>query len=384
VAHYLLAMPADAGYRLRLAEAVKEDHMQTATPSNEMTPRARWLAILEGRQPDRIPTDMWATDEVCDRLLRDLACDSHEALWRKLHVDRPRFVGPTPLHTDRPAEPDTDSWGIRRRRVDYGTGEYHEVEGPPMAAIDSVNAVHRYPWPSPDDFDYSTVTAAVEADDGYRILQAGGYEPFLLYCSLRGLEQGFADLALNPDIADAMLGHLFDFFFEHNRRIYEAGQGRIKLTYVAEDLGGQTAPLMSVATYRRFLRENQRRMAELARQHGIHVMYHTDGAAYPFLRDLVDVVGIEILNPIQWRCPGMERDRLVRDYGQRIAFHGAIDNQQTLPFGSPADVIAEVKESVEIFKGARWICAPCHNLQAVSPTANIVAMYAAIREAGAL
>jgi len=100
------------------------------------------------------------------------------------------------------------------------------------------------------------------------------------------------------------------------------------------------------------------------------------------LPDLVDRVGIEVLNPIQWRCPGMEREGLVRDFGDRIIFHGSIDNQQTLAFGSVDDVVAEVRESIEIYRPARWICAPCHNIQPISPTENIVAMYKAVHDYG--
>jgi uroporphyrinogen decarboxylase len=61
-----------------------------------------------------------------------------------------------------------------------------------------------------------------------------------------------------------------------------------------------------------------------------------------------------------------------------------VDNQQTLPFGTPADVRQEVLDNIRIFSGARWICAPCHNLQTVSPTENIVAMYETIYENGRL
>jgi hypothetical protein len=62
--------------------------------------------------------------------------------------------------------------------------------------------------------------------------------------------------------------------------------------------------------------------------------------------------------------------------------HGSIDNQRTLPFGSVADVVDEVTESVCIYEKARWICAPCHRLQPVSPTANILAMYDTIHRLG--
>ena len=70
---------------------------------------------------------------------------------------------------------------------------------------------------------------------------------------------------------------------------------------------------MGLETYRRFLRENQKKMADLAKSFGIHVFYHTDGAARVFVPDLIDYVGIEALNPIQWRCPTMEREPLVRE-----------------------------------------------------------------------
>ena len=141
---------------------------------------------------------------------------------------------------------------------------------------------------------------------------------------------------------------------------------------------------MGLEQIRRFILPNQKKMADLARSHGIHIFYHTDGAARDVIPDLIEVTGIEILNPIQWRCPGMEREGLVRDFGDKVIFHGSIDNQKTLPFGTPDDVRKEVLESIEIYSSARWICAPCHNLQPVSPTENIVALYETIWEHGKL
>ncbi|HID78040.1 MAG TPA: uroporphyrinogen-III decarboxylase-like protein [Planctomycetaceae bacterium] len=345
-----------------------------------MTPRQRWLHLLEGRAVDRIPADYQATDEVTQRLLQDLGCPDEEALWRRLGVDKRRWLEPGWKLPHHPDDPQADMWGVRYQRVDYGGGTYDEPCYHPLAAAQSPADVHAHRWPDPDDFDYQVITEAVEQDDGYYPIHAGHYEPFLIYGYMRGLEQSFVDLALYPDIADAILGHLFDFHYEQMQRIFEAGRGRIDLTWVAEDLGGQTGPLFSLETYRRFLLPHQMRMAELARSYDVHVMYHTDGAARPFLPDLIDRVGIEVLNPIQWRCPGMERERLVADFGARVVFHGSIDNQRTLAFGTVEDVAREVHESVEIYRQARWICAPCHNIQPVSPTENIVAMYEAIGE----
>jgi len=141
---------------------------------------------------------------------------------------------------------------------------------------------------------------------------------------------------------------------------------------------------MSEDDIRKYILPNQKKMADLARSYGVHVFYHTDGDVRSVIPDLISVTGIELLNPIQWRCPSMDRRELVRDFGDKIIFHGAMDNQQTLPFGTVDDVKAEVLENLEIFKGARWICAPCHNLQPITPTENIVAMYQTIHEYGRL
>ena len=347
-----------------------------------MTPRARWMALLVGQTPDRIPTDYQATPEVTARLLRDLGCKDEDALWRRLGIDKRKVVEPRWRRTHHPLDPQADMWGIRYRKADYGSGVYDEPCHHPLANAETVEQVHAYAWPNPDDFDYSPVTLAVEESDGYWPIHAGCFEPFLLYGYLRGLQTAFEDLVLRPELAEAILGRIFEFYYEHHRRIFEAGRGKIDLTWVAEDLGSQTGPLMSLATYRRFLLPNQIKMADLARSFGVHVMYHTDGAARVFLPDLIERVGIEILNPIQWRCPGMEREGLVRDFGDRVIFHGSIDNQRTLAFGTVDDVVAEVRQSVAIYRNARWICAPCHNLQPITPTENIVAMYETIHALG--
>ena len=384
-----------------------------------MTPRERWLAVLDGRQPDRVPTDIWATDEVFARLRADLGCRDDAAVCERLHIDRPYHAGPPfglrprwklPHHPD---DPQADAWGVRYRRVNYGAGPaagtYDETAHSPLAAADSVADIERFRWPRVEDFDFGELDAAFARgtgpqgadgrDDGVRIapagqgpgavgacqriVQAGEYEPFLLACQMRGLERAYRDLLRKPAVIEAILQHIFDFCHEQNRRIFSAGAGRIDLFYLAEDLGGQYGPLLSLPVYRRFLKPNQIRMAKLARRYGVRIFYHTDGAARAFLPELIDDVGIDVLNPIQWRCPGMERAALVRDFGGRVAFHGAMDNQRTLPFGSVGDVENEVRENLELFAGARWICAPCHRIQPNTPTANIVALYQTIHELGA-
>ena len=347
-----------------------------------MTSRERWQAVLAGNKPDRWPTDFWSTGEVLERLLKELRLNTADELWERLRIDRPFGIGGTYAG---PKVEGRDIWGLRHVQQSYadGAGTYAEVVEHPLAFVQTVEDIEKYAWPSPDWFDFSQVKAKL-GRAGDRVVQGGGYEPFLLYCQMRGLEQAFMDLLEQPEIVDAAIGKLFDFHYAINERLYDAGAGRIDTTYVAEDLGSQTSLLMSPATIQMILLPRIRRMIRLAHDCGIKVLYHTDGAARPVIPMLIEA-GIDALNPIQWRCPGMEREALARDFGDKIAFHGAVDNQQTLPFGFPQDVRNEVAENIRIFGRAKgYVIAPCHNIQPITPTANILALYEAAWEYGAV
>ncbi len=76
----------------------------------------------------------------------------------------------------------------------------------------------------------------------------------------------------------------------------------------------------------------------------------------------------------------MDREALKHDWGDRLVFHGAMDNQRTLPFGTVEDVRQEVRDNVRILGACGgYILAPCHNLQANTPIENVLAMYETCR-----
>ncbi len=348
----------------------------------KMTPKQRWLALFNHEKPDRIPTDYWATDEVTLRLLHDLSCKDEEELYQHLNIDAVVTIDPPCVHEHHPDDPEADIWGVKEKLIDYGEGTYIEHGSHPLADVTSVDEIHSYKWPDPDDIDYELFRKLLDDAPPYRIVRTGWFEPFLLYSAMRGMEQAMMDLLLEPEIAKAGLQHIYDYVYTINKRAFEIGQDRIDITYIAEDLGSQSSLLFGLKQIRDFFLPNQKRMADLARSFGIHIFYHSDGAIRKVIPDLINVTGIEVLNPIQWRCPTMERDQLVSEFGDKVIFHGAVDNQQTLSFGSTDDVRNEVLENIEIFKTARWICAPCHNIQPVTPTENVVAMYETINKYG--
>lgn len=317
--------------------------------------------------------DYWGTPEVTDSLIRHLGCADWREVKRKLRLDSPIEVGPR--YTGPALQENADPLGCIHREVDYGSGTYSECVNHPLAVFDTVEEIERgYTWPSPDWWDYSDIAQQIEGCEDYPI-RGGGSEPFLQYAKLRGQEQAFMDLLINPEVAHYCLDKLFDLAYENTRRIYEQIPGQVTISYVAEDMGGQSALMFSPAQVHEFLIPRMKRMINLVHEAGAYVFHHNDGSCRRIIPDMIEA-GIDALNPIQWRCPGMEREELKREFGDKLVFHGGVDNQHTLPFGSVDDVRQEVIDNLRILgDGGGYILAPCHNIQPVTPMENIVAMY---------
>ena len=338
-----------------------------------MTPRERWFAVLNRQQPDRLPMDWWATGEVNRKIMKHLGCNNMDEVFARFHIDTPVIVGPR--YVGPPLPDRTNVYGIRSAPVDYGTGVYSEVVSHPLGEYGSVEEIEKnYTWPDPDWWDYSGIAGQIEGKKD-RPIRGGGSEPFLTYKELRGDQQAFIDLIENPEIVDYCLDKMFHLCLVSTQRIYEQIPGEVMITYVAEDLGGQEGLMYSPEHIRRFFLPRMKAMIDLAHEGGAFAFHHSDGAVRDILPDMIET-GIDVLNPVQWRCKGMEREGLKRDFGDRLIFHGGVDNQYTLAFGSVKEVEQEVEDNILILgKGGGYILAPCHNIQPVSPVENIVAMY---------
>lgn len=338
-----------------------------------MTPKERWLAVLKGNKPDRIPMDYWATGETTSSLLKHLGCSTEEEMCRRLHIDmafkvKPEYVGP-------PLPPHQDVFGCRFRGVNYGKGTYSECIFHPLAGMNSVKQVENtYHWPEADWWDYSSIPSQILGKENFPIL-GGQHEPFLTYKDLRGQEKAFMDLVENPELVRYCLDKISTLSFLEIQGIYKQIPGKVMLTYVAEDMGGQEDLMISPVHIRQFLFPFMKRVIDFIHNQGAFAFHHNDGSIRRIIPDMIGL-GIDILNPIQWRCQNMERKALKRDFGDKVAFHGAMDNQYTLPFGSEEDVKKEVLDNLEILGAdGKYILAPCHNIQPITPVENIIAMY---------
>ncbi|MCP4166304.1 MAG: hypothetical protein GY759_10470 [Chloroflexi bacterium] len=371
-----------------------------------MDHKERILAAIHHQPVDKIPSDMWATPEVQERLFDHFGIETAKGsesvgiglnggaltraveamleLWERLGIDgilhiSPPYIGPELLEEGDYSE---NEWGMGSRPQTYDTGSYGEQVYYPLAEAESITDLESYRWPDPDWYDYSALPQLAERCAG-RAISLGYTAPFYYHNLLRGLELSLLDILLRPQFTHHLIGRISDFFTEYHRRCYEACHGLADITQVTDDFGSQAGLMISPQAFETFYRAPHQRAIDLAKSFDMLVLHHDDGDMRKLLPAFVDM-GIDVLNPIQWRCGDWDLTALKADYGDHICFHSAVDNQQTLAFGTPDDVRAEVKHLMKTLgsDGTGFIIGPCHNIQPVTPTENIVALYEAALTSG--
>jgi uroporphyrinogen decarboxylase len=358
------------------------------------------MAAVRHQPVDRVPTDIWSTPEVIHNLMEyfciatggvssrgKVMADSTDTLvelYDRLDIDGlfylfPPYIGPTVRQEEGFSE---NVWGMKFHDQDYPGGMYSEQVHYPLAEAETIADLEAYPWPDPDWYDYAAIPSLGARYTG-RAICFGSTACFYYHNMLRGLELSLMDPLLRPDFTHHLIQHLSDFFNEFHRRCFEAGRGLIDMTQVTDDLGSQHGLLISPQVFDSFYRSVMQRAIDQAHSYGILVFHHDDGDCRRILPRLVEM-GIDVLNPIQWRNGGWDLSSLKRDFGSRVCFHSAVDNQQTLPFGTPADVRLEVHRLIETLSSDHtgFIIGPCHDLQPNTPIENILALYEAAHEFG--
>ena len=196
-------------------------------------------------------------------------------------------------------------------------------------------------------------------------------------------DEFFVLLANEPERAAEFL----DKLVEHHLRNLEKFLGLvgpyIDVILFGDDLGMQTGPQMSPRMYRKLFKPRHARMWKRAKElANVKVMLHSCGGLRELLPDLIEA-GLDTTNPVQITCKGMDAAGLKRDFGKDITFWGGgCDTRFILPHGTPEEVKAHVREQIGILRpGGGFIFQQVHNIMADVPPENIVAMFAAARDA---
>jgi uroporphyrinogen decarboxylase len=359
-----------------------------------MNSKERVLAALQHRETDRVPFDYWAVSAVTGNLISRLKLADAEQLLKHFDVDLRVIQGPRYAGRELAKYPDgraEDLWGVMRKPVTV-TGRdfqqtYMELDASPLAPMETVREIDRYKkWPSPDGWDYSNVARDCQTYAGYAVVNAGDRMDRTAQLKtamyLRGIEQIMLDMVEHPEIVEAIIRHIVAYFVAYNQRVFQAAAGNIDIFMMGDDFGMQHGLLCSVDMWRRFFKPGFKKYIEVAHAYNIKVMHHTCGAVRELIPDFIEC-GLDILQSLQPRASGMDFKELKREFGKDICFHGSMDIQQTIPFGTVQDIRNEVKDRMEAGKphGGFIICT-AHNIQADTPVKNVLALFEAYLEYG--
>lgn len=375
-----------------------------------MTHRERIMAVLNHKEPDRIPVDLGSTSSTTitvkahERLRAYLGLPSEppptlyakraftvipdETILRRFDVDaRPLLLGSPDGRPDREVSDHSlvDEWGVTWARSEAGPSI--NTDGPFCRLGDpTLQDLEEFSWPDPADAGrYRGLRERArdvhEKADYATVLYLGvGVVHQCQY--LRGYGQWLEDLLIHPAFAEGLMDRVVEIWTQIVDRALKACGEFVDLVMYPDDMATQRAPLFSPELYRRLIKPRHRRMNEVVKRHGKPIIYHCCGSVYAFLPDLLDV-GIDALNPIQVSAAEMDPKRLKREFGQDLTFWGGIDTQKMLPFGTPEEVREEVKRRIDdLAEGGGYILCAVHNIQSEVPPENIVAMYEAALEYG--
>ena len=369
-------------------QSFSREELLAIRQNEHMQPRQRVLAAVNHKETDRVPVDFWVVNEIRDRLIRFYKLPDEEALLKLIGVDMRVIRGPSYVGLEMHTHPDgttEDLWGVGRRRVTFGEGEkkgsYLELVFSPLASARDVKDIDTYRgWPSPEWWDYTKIAEECARHAGYAVIFSGDRldrtAQLKTAMYLRGVEQIMVDLVENPAIVECMLEHINTYYLEYNRRVFEVAGGKIDIFMMGDDFGTQKGLMISPPMWQRYFEKGFRDFIALAHQYGIKVMHHTCGGVRPLINYFIDS-GLDILQSLQPRATGMELTGLKRDFGDCLTLHGSVDIQKTLPFGTPDEVIGEVRQRLEVGKpGGGFIICTAHNIQVDVPLENVLALIA--------
>jgi len=341
-----------------------------------MTSRERVLEAIRHKPTDRAPANYGAHQAVTDALIRKLGVEDTEELLRVLGVDM------RPIGCDY-GQPDTGPdaagymrtmWGARHRQSDPGDGQPNWI--PPFHEDTTVDDVYARAWPDAGKLNYSKVREQCGKYHPEYATYGAPWSPFFHEVGwLIGQENFMVWMHTKSEVMHAIIDHVVRYEVDATHRFLEATAGMLDIAYFGNDFGTQRGLFISPQMWQNFMRRPLKRYFDAAHEYGCKVMKHSCGAVRDIIPFLIED-GVDILDPIQVAATGMDLAGLVRDFGWDLTFHGGVDTQRTLPFGSTEDVRTEVRSYLALtrHRGGYILCGSQGFIEDI-PLDNILAMY---------
>jgi uroporphyrinogen-III decarboxylase len=350
-----------------------------------MTSRERVLTSFNHRKPDRVPVWCGASPEFIAKAKRYLEITDTEALFVRFGDDfrrvYARYAGPREFGPDHGLSPGSTyrtPFGVEREGFGYGMPTSH-----PLANA-TLKQVHDFPWPDPKWMDVSQIRTEALAWNRQFAILGGDWSPFWHDAiDLLGMENLLLKMADEPELVEALLGHVVDYYIGVSQRIFDAAAEAIDIFFIGNDFGSQTGPLIGERAFRRFMFPHLQRLARLGHDYRLKVMMHCCGSFAPLMPAMIEA-GLDGLQALQPSTRGMEPAKLKAAFGGKLVFNGCIDSHHVLIDGTPDLVRRVTRETLDILKpGGGYIVSASHDyILEETPVENVLAMFDTAREFG--
>ena len=316
-----------------------------------MTSKERVLRAVAHQEVDRIPAGLFGTHpDYMAGLAAHVGAANVEAMFRELGIDvwhgwgqGLTYAGPPRLWKGVPV----NEWGFPLNPAKEKAGYSHNTDAP-LADVTTLDEVESFPWPSADDYVGDGLPEYFDQHREFAVVGGINSAIFHIYTWMCGFENALMLLSLEPQLAEAIIRHITDFWEGYLRKLLQIGAGRIDIIENCNDFGTQCSLFISPVQFREFFRPALQRLYDVTHEHGVKMMQHSCGAIAPLVPDFIEM-GADILNPIQVTATGMDLETLVPAYGKKICFYGGIDTQHVLPNG-PVEVIRrDTRHLIELF-----------------------------------
>lgn len=351
----------------------------------EITSRDRVLAAFNHVEGDRVPVWCGASPEFLYKAKHHLGIQDTESLlvrfgddFRRVYA---RYSGPAEFHPFLNLSPGAimrTPFGVERQGLGYGQPLSH-----PLARA-TLEQVHEYPWPDPAWIDVSGIRARALKYGGQYAILGGDWSPFWHDAiDLLDMEDLLVKMYDEPELVDAVMGHMVDYYAAVSQRIFDAASDVIDIFFIGNDFGSQAGPLIGENLFRRFVLPHLKRLVDLGHDYGLKVMMHCCGGFAPLIPAMIEV-GLDALQAVQPSARGMDPASLKAAFGDRMVFNGCIDSHHVLIRGTPDLVRTKTHEILDIMKpGGGYIVSASHDyILEETPVENVVAMFDTAREYG--
>ena len=339
-----------------------------------MTPKERVHAALRHKPVDRVPIFMWFHPETTNQLaaLLEIPPESvSEAMGndvRQTWINN-NYAMEGIVHAHE-GEGHEDFWGIRWKRIGY----FNQISEFPLERATREELLS-YQFPSNHREELLKQMNPLVGNAGESFLGCD-VSPcvFEMYFRLRGMSNALLDMATDIDLARAMFKRSADFSVE----LAEEACKRFPLDWLwtGDDVAGQDALLMSPEMWREQIKPELQRILDVGKSAGIWLAHHCCGSLRPIIPDLVEM-GLNVLNPIQSNCPGMDPMDLKKEFGRDLSFMGGVDTVDVVPYGTADEVRRSTARLLEEMTadGGGYILAGSHTIPPETPTENIFALF---------